>query len=57
MNEKKYEVLIDDEVVAERMDSTTATVLLKALFEEYHNNFFTVSVREMAKSEMVGDTE
>lgn len=55
MNEKKYEVLIDDKVVAERMDLTTATVLLKALFEEYYNDSFTVSVRETTKSEMVGD--
>lgn len=55
VNEKKYEVLIDDKVVAERMDLTTATVLLKALFEEYYNDSFTVSVREMTKSEMVGD--
>lgn len=56
MNEKKYEVLIDDEVVAERMDLTTATVLLKALFEEYYNEYpLTISVREMERCKKAGE--
>lgn len=50
MNEKKYEVLYNEEVVAERMDLNTATVLIKALFETYYNEYpLTISVREMAR--------
>ena len=32
-----YEVLIDNEVIATGMDINVATVLVKALFEEYYN--------------------
>ena len=38
MEEKKYKVLINNEVVAKDMDIRTATVLVKALFEEYYND-------------------
>lgn len=48
MSEKKYKVLIDNEVVAEGMDIKTATVLARALFEEYCNDYaMTVSIKEM----------
>lgn len=48
MSEKKYKVLIDNEVVAEGMDIKTATVLVRALFEEYCNDYaMTVSIKEM----------
>lgn len=37
-------------VVAEKMDLRTATVLVKALFNEYYNdNKMTVSVKQMDK--------
>ena len=50
MSEKKYKVLINNEVVAERMDIKTATVLIRALFEEYYNDYtMTVSIKEMDK--------
>lgn len=39
MCEKKYEVLINNEVVASYMDIKTATVLIKALLEEYYNDY------------------
>lgn len=56
MNERKYEVLFNKEIVAEKMDLSTATVLVKALFEEYYNEYpLTISVREMARCEMVGE--
>lgn len=56
MNERKYEVLFNKEIVAEKMDLSTATVLVKALFEEYYNEYpLTISVREMAKCGMVGE--
>ena len=37
MTDKKYEVLIDNDVIAEGMDIKTATILVRALFEEYYN--------------------
>lgn len=47
MYEKKYRVLINNEVVAKDMDIKTATILVKALFEEYYNDYaMTVSVQE-----------
>ena len=52
MTHKKYEVLIDKEVVATRMDIQTATILVRALFEEYYNLYpLTISVREMERCE------
>ncbi len=39
MEEKKYKVLINNEVVAKDMDIRTATVLVRALFEEYYNDY------------------
>lgn len=53
MNDKKYEILIDEEVVATRMDIKTATVLIRALFEEYYNQYpMTISVREIERCEV-----
>lgn len=47
MEERRYEVLIDNMVVAERMDLKTATILVKALFDEYYNDYkMTVSVKK-----------
>ena len=39
MMENKYDVLINNEVVAYGMDIKTATILVKALFEEYYNDY------------------
>ena len=39
MEEKRYKVLINNEVVASDMDIRTATVLVRALFEEYYNDY------------------
>lgn len=38
MNEKKYKILIDNVTIANNMDLTTATILIKALFNEYYND-------------------
>jgi hypothetical protein len=47
MYENKYMVLINNSVVARDMDIRTATVLVKALFEEYYNDHtMTVSIKE-----------
>ena len=48
MEERRYKVLIDKMVVAENMDLNTATVLVKALFNEYYNDYkMLVSVQTM----------
>ena len=47
MTKKKYEVLINDEVVARNMDINTATILTKALFNEYYNDHaMVISIKE-----------
>lgn len=47
MYEKKYKVLINNEVVASDMDIKTATVLVRALFEEYYNDYtMIVSIKQ-----------
>lgn len=51
MTDKKYKVLINNEVVAEEMDIKTATILVRALFEEYYNDYgMTISIREMERA-------
>ena len=48
MLEKKFEVLVDNEVVARDMNMETAMILVKALFEKYCNeHFMVVSIKEM----------
>ena len=39
LEERRFKVLIDDMVVAEKMDLTTATILTKALFKSNGDNF------------------
>ena len=39
MIEDKYKVLVDNVVFARDMDIRTATILVKALFEEYYNDY------------------
>ena len=47
MYENKYRVVINNEVVAKDMDIRTATVLVRALFEEYYNDYtMTVSIKQ-----------
>lgn len=47
MYENKYMVLINNGVVAKDMDIRTATVLVRALFEEYYNDYtMTVSIKQ-----------
>ena len=50
MTDKKYKVLINNEVVAQEMDIKTAIILVRALFEEYYNDYgMTISIREMER--------
>ena len=47
MCENKYRVFINNEVVAENMDIRTATALIRALFEEYYNDYtMTASIKK-----------
>lgn len=47
MYEKKYKVLINNEIVASDMDIKTATVLVRALFKEYYNDYtMIVSIKQ-----------
>ena len=51
MAEYKYKVLIDGVVCAENMDIKTATILIKALFEQYYNDHsMTISIKEMERT-------
>ena len=48
MEERRYKVLIDNMVVADNMDLKTATILAKALFEEYYNDYeMVVSIKKV----------
>lgn len=45
MDEYKYKVLIDGVVYAENMNIKTATILIRALLEEYYNDHsMTISI-------------
>ena len=47
MEERRFKVLIDDMVVANNMDLNTAIILVKALFNEYYNDYkMVVSIKE-----------
>lgn len=51
MYENKYEVLINNEVVASDMDIKTATVLVRALFEEYYNDYaMIISIKQVNRT-------
>lgn len=52
MEDAKYEVLIDEKVIAKDMELHIALILTRAVFEEYYNDHsMTVSLREMARCE------
>lgn len=47
MNERRYLVFIDDEIIARGMDLKTATILITAFFEEYYNDHsMVISIKE-----------
>ena len=48
MRETKYEIFIDGETVATNMDIDIATILIKALFEEYHEDSgMSITIQQM----------
>lgn len=52
MNEYKYKVFINNEVIAERMDIEIATALIKALFEKYYDEHtMTISIKKEERVE------
>jgi hypothetical protein len=47
MSERKYRVFVNDRVVASNMDLRDATILVRALFEEYNNEHnILISINE-----------
>jgi hypothetical protein len=60
MIEKKYMVLYNEETVAQSMDIKTATILVRALFEEYTCDYGArISIMEMPRtvSDLYKETE
>lgn len=55
MGENRYKIIMDNCItVAENMNIETATLLIKALFENYYNEHsMTVSIKEMDRVEGV----
>ena len=52
MGETKYKVLIDNTIIAQDMDINTATILIRALFEEYYNDdSMKVIIEKMEKQD------
>ena len=51
MAERKYKVLINGVIYGENMDIKTATILIRALFEEYYNDhYMMISIKEMERA-------
>ena len=51
MGERKYKVIIGTDVVAENVELRTATILVRALFEEYYNDYtLAVTIKEMDRA-------
>ncbi len=56
MEERKYQVLIDNTVVASNMDINTAIILIRAIITEYYEDrYMTVSIKEMERTMGVED--
>ena len=50
----KYDVYMDDEVIAEYMTLTTALLLIEAYYNHYYNdNNFTMTIRPCEKCKAV----
>lgn len=46
MEERKYEILLNKEIIARDLDLTNAMIFVKAMFVEYCNDNFQVSIRK-----------
>lgn len=56
MSDKRYKIVLDNEVVAEEMDIDTALLLVKALFEKYYcDSSMTISIKEMEHARVRDD--
>ena len=52
----KYDVYMDDEVIAEYMTLTTALLLIEAYYNHYYNdNNFTMTIHPCEKCKAVGE--
>lgn len=51
MAERRYELYIGEELIAESLSIETALILIKALFSEYYNEEkMEITIREMERS-------
>lgn len=58
MEEMKYQVLVNDNIVAQDMTLEYATLFMKAIFHEFCNRHsMTVSIKEMPRCEERYDAE
>ena len=56
MESTKYDVYMDDNVIAEYMTLTTALLLIEAYYNHYYNdNNFTMTIRPCEKCKAVGE--
>ena len=54
MEEMKYQVSINDNIIAQDMTLEYATIFIKAIFHEFYNrHMMTVSIKEMPRCEDV----
>ena len=50
MSDKKYNVLIENEIIASNMDINNALIFVKALFDHYYEeNSIIISIKEMER--------
>ena len=50
MSDKKYNVLIENEIIASNMDINNALIFIKALFDHYYEEHsMVISIKEMEK--------
>lgn len=57
MEDVRYQILINDGIVAQDMNLEYATIFIKAVFHEFRNKHsMTVSIREMPITERFEET-
>ena len=50
MSDKKYNVLIENEIIASNMDINNALIFVKALFDHYYEEHsMVISIKEMER--------
>lgn len=56
MFDKKYTILIDNEIIADNMELNNALILVKALFDHYYEEHsMVISIKEIKRMEGEND--